>query len=97
MKSAFKSWAPVVFEKYTSRISKNDIIFTHTYRNSKGTVEILEKNMLYFELQKKQISTKFIPIHNHKFVVFYSSKYNAISGIWNEKMKKMSRFYAIQT
>jgi hypothetical protein len=37
---------------------------------------------------------KFIPIHNHKFVFFYSSKYNAISGIWNEKM---SRFYAIQT
>jgi hypothetical protein len=71
----------VVFEKYTSRISKNDFIFAHTYRHSKGTVEILEKNMLYFELEKNKFLQKFIPIHNHKFVFFYSSKYNAISGI----------------
>jgi hypothetical protein len=42
----------MVFKKYTSRISKNDIIFAHTYRHSKGTVEILEKNMFYFELKK---------------------------------------------
>jgi hypothetical protein len=41
----------VVFEKYTSRISKNYIIFAHSYRHSKGTV--LEKNILYFELDKK--------------------------------------------
>jgi hypothetical protein len=71
----------VVFEKYTSRISKNDIIFAHTYRHSKGTVEILEKNMLYFELHKKTNFYKSLSLHNHKFVFFYSLKYNAISGI----------------
>jgi hypothetical protein len=50
----------VVFEKYSCMISKNDIIFAYTYRHSKGTVEILEKNMLYFELHKKN-STKVYP------------------------------------
>jgi hypothetical protein len=51
----------MVFEKYTSRISKIDIIFAHTYRHSKGTVENLEKNMLYFEIHKKKNSTKVYP------------------------------------
>jgi hypothetical protein len=43
----------MLFEKYNSRVSKIDIIFAHTYRYSKGTVEILEINMSYFELHKK--------------------------------------------
>jgi hypothetical protein len=70
MKSALKSWAPVVLEKYTSRISKIDIIFAYTYRYSKGTIEILEKNMLYFELHKKQISTKVYPYTQSQICLF---------------------------
>jgi hypothetical protein len=58
------------------------ILYSHIPRHSKGTVEILEKNMLYFELHKKnKFLQKFIPIHNHKIFLFYNSKYNAISRI----------------
>jgi hypothetical protein len=41
--------------------------------------EILEKNMLYFELYKKdKFQTNNFPVRSHKFVFFGSSKYNAI-------------------
>jgi hypothetical protein len=45
--------APGAIKLYYLNFKKIEIKYLHTYKYSKDTVEISEKNMLYFELYKK--------------------------------------------
>jgi hypothetical protein len=45
--------APGTIKSYYLNSKKIEIKYLHTYKHSEATVEILEKNMLYFGLYKK--------------------------------------------
>jgi hypothetical protein len=42
--------APGLFKEYSWDSKKPEIKYAHTYGDSKDTIEILDKNILYFEL-----------------------------------------------
>jgi hypothetical protein len=69
-----------LFKKHIFGIlKKSEIKYTYTY-DSKGTIEILEKNILYFELYKKdKFLTKLYLYTATNLLILFISKYNALS------------------
>jgi hypothetical protein len=69
-------------KSYYLNSNKFEIKYLHTYKYSEDTVKLLEKNILYFELYKKDKFLTNIRPYTYPQICFFScsSKYNATSS-----------------